>query len=164
MKDSPCNHEDAVHRALAGGEWSDDLRGHVAECPVCSDLVAVVRFMGAHADELAGDRPLPDSTYLWWRAQLQSRADAAERATKIISVFQRIALAGGSVLGGLGVFWLWPRLADWLGALKPDTIPNPLPADMAPPWLVIAASAGVIAGWLLIDTWERWAERRVSGG
>jgi len=164
MSGSTCPFEDEVQRALADGQWSDGLRSHAAGCPVCSDLMTVATFMVAHSDELAGDHELPDPSYLFWRAQLQARADAAERAMMIITIVQRIAMAGGGILAALGLFRLWPAISRWLVAITPTRISSPLPADVAPPGLVILACVGVLGGWLLFDAYERWSERRASSG
>jgi hypothetical protein len=158
MNDSPCIREDEVQEALGSGRWTDELRKHASACPACTEITTVAQFMGAHSEELAGEHPLPDPSYLWWRAQLQARAVAAERATKIIVVFQRIAAVGGALLAAFLMYSLSPQLGRWLGASVPDRLSNPLPADMAPPGLVILASIGVIGAWLAFDVYERWTE------
>jgi hypothetical protein len=160
MNHSLCDREDAVHQALGSGQWPDGLREHVSGCPACTDLIVVAQFMGGHSDDLAGERPLPDPSYLWWRAQLQARADAADRATRVITVFQKVAIVSGALMAVFGGFRFWPQISGWVGTLTPDRITNPLPANMAPPGLVILASAGVIGAWLLFDAYERWTESR----
>jgi hypothetical protein len=149
-----CERESAVQRALDEGRWSDELREHAASCPCCSDLVLVAEFLRQQRDSVEVDAPLPDSSFIWWRAQLQARVAAADRATRIITLLQRFAICCGALLALLGAHQLWPQIKGWLSVLKPDSIPNPIAANMAHPGLVIAASLVVLAFLVVFDVFE----------
>jgi hypothetical protein len=158
MTGAACDRESAVLAALQGAPWTDELRDHVAECESCSDLVAVTGFLRETA-AAAGDGELPDPDYIWWRAQLAARAANAERATRSIIIWQRIAVICGSLLALFGVYQILPQLAGWLPPFDLSAIIPSLPGDMAPPVLVIAASVVVLAVMIAYDRHEPRAER-----
>ena len=159
MNKIDCVHERAVHRALKSDTWTPELLDHVADCPGCADLMLVARFF-QQSDALSGSEVrLPDPSFIWWRAQMKARAAAADRATRIISFVQHAAIASGALLAVLAVVRLWPRWKSWLMTLVPDSIPNPLPANMAHPGLVVLASVAVLIFLLLFDRYETRTER-----
>jgi hypothetical protein len=91
---------------------------------------------------------------VWWRAQLEARSADAQRATRIITVVQRVAIACGGLVGALGAVRYWPQLKSTLASLVPASIPNSLPSDMAHPGLVMLASLAVVAVLLVFDLRE----------
>ncbi|MEJ2190567.1 MAG: hypothetical protein P8Y93_14410 [Acidobacteriota bacterium] len=148
MRIRPCDREPAVRRALADGNLDGALQEHVAGCRSCSDLVLVETFLQGNARQMQPAAPLPDPGPIWWRARLQARADAAERATWMIPALQRLALAGGALFAGLAVARSWPVVRNWLGALTPDSL---LATGAASPPLVILGSLGVLVLLALFD-------------
>jgi hypothetical protein len=118
MKFAFCQFEDAVTAALLGGFWTEDLREHSAVCPHCSELEMVWEEL-AHVAEVRGDRPLPSSGLIWWRAQLIARRERMERAIAAIEIMRKIAIA--ATLIAVAVFvWLWkPDIGPvyWSGLL-----------------------------------------------
>ena len=106
-----CSHEEAVKAALAAGEdWSPKLLEHVATCGVCSDLMVVDTFLRERSGDLLSDLSVPESTFVWWRAQHVERAAAARRATKIITLVQRLAVGCGGLVAALGVTRYWDQI------------------------------------------------------
>ncbi len=148
MRLRSCDRETAVRRALAEGKLDAALRQHLVGCRSCSDLVLVETFLQRNARELRPVAPLPDPGPIWWRARLQARAEAAERATWMIPALQRLALTGIAIVAGLAFARSWPVLRTWLGALTPDSL---LAAGAASPTLVILGSLGVLALLALFD-------------
>ena len=53
---------------------------------------------------------IPDSSRLWWKAQLLKRWEAERRAQWPLDVMQPIEIAGGLVAAGLLVYWSLPYL------------------------------------------------------
>jgi hypothetical protein len=159
MTGRPCDQESAVQSALQAECWTDELREHVAECSDCSDLVLVAGYLRETAASVGDDGELPDPGYIWWRAQLATRAAKVERATRAITIWQRVALACGSLLSAFVLFRTWPQIREWLFALKPDRLSSPLPADMAQPALVIAASLVLLAVMIAYDRYEPRTEK-----
>jgi hypothetical protein len=149
-----CVHEVAVNRALDSDDWPAELLQHVAECAVCSDLMVVAKFLQRQAELTAPEAPLPDPSLIWLRAQLKARAAASDRATLVIGVVHRVALACGALLAMLGIVRLWPQWKSWLMTLLPNSIPNPLPSNMAQPGLVVIATVAVLVFWVLFDLHE----------
>jgi hypothetical protein len=154
MNLTPCDLETDVLRACMTGRWSDDLRRHATECPSCSELVLVTQSLRRHASSVEAELPLPDPGFLWWRAQLQSRAAAAERATRMIVWVQRVAIASCATLVALALLQLWPTITGWLSSIASHSMTSSLPANVARPGLVIGASLVVLALLLAYDSYE----------
>jgi predicted anti-sigma-YlaC factor YlaD len=97
MMPTECEFEaDALSAALES-RWPEQvdaqLRGHVAGCPICSDVVAIASAMTGLRDEMRARVVIPDSGLVWWRAQLQARREAAAAAGRPITAVQLIAFA-----------------------------------------------------------------------
>lgn len=117
-----CAREQEVLDALAadaGREaWSDDLRGHVDACALCSDIVAVaLPLLQEHHAAVEGAQP-PSSGIVWWRATMRARQEAAQAATRPITVVQ-----GAAVISGVALFMMLlsataPTLFGWFGGLS----------------------------------------------
>src|SRR5262245_61921058 len=58
------------------------------------------------------EAPLPDPTYLWWKAELLRRWDAQQRATKPIEVGEQVQMGLGLVAAAGLLVWLWRSLSD----------------------------------------------------
>jgi len=108
MKPVECEFEaDALEAALQSrwpGQVDAQFRAHVAECPICFDVVtvatAVASEMDNARDEMRERAIIPDSGRVWWRAQLRARREAAEAAGRPITAAQFVAFA--SAVGLLG--------------------------------------------------------------
>ena len=148
MRVHRCDRESAVRRGVAEESLDAELRRHLAHCRSCSDLVLVEMFLRQNARQLHPTSPLPDPGPIWWRARLQARADAAERATWMIPALQRLALVGGAALAGMAVVRSWPVLRTWIEPLNPDGL---LASGAASPVLVVLGSLGVLALLALFD-------------
>jgi hypothetical protein len=75
-----------------------------------ADEQPIVEFM-ARVSALQVCVTLPDSTYVWWKAQLLRRHDARRRATSPIDAMQPIQIAAG-VVAAVWLFYssVWPLL------------------------------------------------------
>src|SRR5579859_8286655 len=98
-----CSFEKEVIQALKDGHWpegcSQELRGHVAACAPCSDLVLVTQAFQRVRSE-SSHQELPGSPgLLWWRAQLRRRNAATEQIGRPITIAETFALMVTVVLG-----------------------------------------------------------------
>ena len=122
MKLSQCDREQEVLDALRSGRWAsawgEEIRQHVANCPVCAEVALVAREFQLEADLARAElrQPgagLPSAGLVWWKAQLATRRAAEQRAAEPIVLVERLACVLGAVATlGLGV-WQWPRIAGW---------------------------------------------------
>jgi hypothetical protein len=151
--------ERQIESALNIGDMPQRLRDHATDCPVCSDLLLVADFLQTQAiATVADERPLPDPGYIWWRARLQARQDATRRATRSISVVQRISWIAGAAAIVVAGRWVWPSLRSWLAALVPSSLPTPSAPGWVDPGPVLLISVGAIGFLVLLELFGRWAE------
>ncbi|HOC42324.1 MAG TPA: hypothetical protein PKJ99_04815 [Thermoanaerobaculales bacterium] len=155
MNDIACDRERELLDGIAVGELSADLRLHAASCAGCSETLLVASFLRREASA-AAPAPLPDPAYLWWRAGLERRSAASERATRAITILQRASIVAAALLIVPLLRWGWPHLWRWIGALDPGALVPRLPADAGDPILVIALSAAVLAAIALLDLHGAW--------
>jgi hypothetical protein len=159
MIGSSCGRERELLDAIAEDHVSEELRVHAASCLGCSETLLVASFMRRGAEEAeAGLSALPDPAYLWWRANLERRVAASQRATRVITVIQRVALVSAGLLTVPLVRTTWPHLRSWLEVLNPAALAPALPADAARPGLVIAVSLLAVAALALLDSFGNWLE------
>jgi hypothetical protein len=119
-----CCREIDVIDAIASRRWpdraDDELRAHVASCPICADVADVASALAQDHDVALREAVrLPSANVVWFRAQARARAEASRQAARPIAIMQAIGLAGAtgviSLLIGLVAYWVWQR-ADWLTA------------------------------------------------
>ena len=81
--------------ALTSGRWpdrvDDELRGHVATCAICADVVDVASAVLEDRHDEPGEMRIPSSAVMWWRAQMRARQEAAREAARPITVAQVVA-------------------------------------------------------------------------
>ncbi len=119
-----CCREPDVIDAITSQRWPDradeELRRHVAGCPICADVAEVASALREDGDALSDEAVhLPSAELIWLRAQARARAEAARQAARPIAIMQALGLAGAtaivSLLIGVVAYWVWQR-ADWLTA------------------------------------------------
>jgi hypothetical protein len=118
MRFGACPREREVIEMLGLGQWpegcGEELRGHVAGCRGCRELVVVRQAFGRERNLAAGEARLESPGVLWWRAQLRRRNAALERIGRPLLGAQVFALAV-SVAAAVGyVLWLTRRGFDWV--------------------------------------------------
>jgi hypothetical protein len=77
---------------------NDELRWHAETCPSCRDLVTVVAALRADRDRLRRNATVPSAGFVWWRAQLRRRQEAALRATAPVTAVHAAAIVASVVL------------------------------------------------------------------
>ena len=110
MRNAACAREDELLAALQASRWpdacADSLRTHVESCGSCTQLAELARELLEDHRGLMLAAPVPSSAIVWWRAQMRSRREAAERATRPITVIQGVAVAcaAGLLIAAAGFF------------------------------------------------------------
>jgi hypothetical protein len=111
-----CRRESDVLDAIAAGRWPGaspaELRAHVATCAVCGDLALAA---SALHDDAAVVAPiaLPSAGQVWWRAELRSRAEAAQLAQRPIIAVQVVAAVVALLAMVTGVRAVAPGAWAW---------------------------------------------------
>ncbi len=71
------------------------------------ETLAATAWMKELASLPVSERPLPDPTYLWWKAEMLRRWDAQQRATEPIEVGEQVQMGVGLVAATGLLVWLW---------------------------------------------------------
>jgi hypothetical protein len=58
------------------------------------------------------EAPLPDPTYLWWKAELLRRWDAQQRVIAPIEIGEQVQMGVGVVAAAGLLVWLWRSFPD----------------------------------------------------
>jgi hypothetical protein len=124
-----CDKEAEITAAVRGGTLHAELAKHAARCAICADTLVVSQFLLAHKK---AECVLPNSDFLWWKAQLASKQTAVERATQSIALVRKVSywgiVAAGlwlvfargyfeSAIAALSKHEIWPAGAFSQGAL-----------------------------------------------
>ena len=140
MKPIECEFEADVLAAV----WSEELRSHVATCPICSDVAAIAAAIEGAREEMRAaliiPGVIPDSGRVWWLAQMRARREATKAAGRPITAIQVIALACAVGLLGacFGATSLW-----FQSALRRFAAFSP-PAFVTEHGLLVLAMAAVL--------------------
>jgi hypothetical protein len=144
MHNGICAREGDLLDALQSARWPDatdaSLREHVHACAACTDLLAVAAPLLDEHHALVREAQVPSSAIVWWRAQMRSKREAAERAAQPITFVQGIMFAclAGLLATALGIFvptfrnglaWGRDAAGAWSGlhlAMPVDALANPL--------------------------------------
>jgi hypothetical protein len=148
-----CNREQDVLDALVAERWPDradeELRLHVAQCAICSDVleVAAPLLHDRNSASLESAR-IPSSGAMWWRAQMRARQEAERQATRPIAVAQIvgsvIAIAVMVAVGAVVSPWLRDLIAGFSGRVAASLSGIELPMALAwQGWLIPAFLIGI---------------------
>ena len=101
MKATECVRENEVFEAVVSERWPDhcaeDLKNHVAACPICRDLAEVSQAVQESYSAARRDASVPSAGIVWWRAELRARREAVRTASRPIKIVQ--AVAGACAVG-----------------------------------------------------------------
>jgi hypothetical protein len=134
MKPMDCDLEPEVLAVVLQGRWPDrvdaELRGHVAACEICADVVAIAGAVDDAREDTRARAVIPDSGRVWWLAQMRARREASQTAGRPITAAQVLALACAmGILGAcFGATSSWfqttlHQMALSLGTLKSQVLP-----------------------------------------
>ena len=153
MRKLDCAREDELLEALQTSRWPEtcdaSLCEHVEACAACTDLLLVAAPLLSERRALVHEASVPSSAVVWWRAQMRSRREAAEKAAQPVSVALGIAVAcaAGLLATALGIvvptfrrglLWLVERSS------AAPSLPDALSWDPLTSPYALAALAGVL--------------------
>ena len=95
-----CERESQSVAARLSGDWPDELKRHVAQCPHCQDALLISSFLAEAGGPDNAD--VPAAGLVWFKSQLRLRREAVERAERPLVWGHRvaIAIAGGALVCG----------------------------------------------------------------
>jgi predicted anti-sigma-YlaC factor YlaD len=141
MKRECVRAADVLAAMTAGPEprlSSEELRQHADTCESCRELVTVVSALRAERDRLRRSTTVPSAGFVWWRAQLRARQQAALKATAPVTAVHAAALVAAIVLAGVLVSvvarsvgtaslaaWI-PTMPSWAEASQSLAIESPI--------------------------------------
>jgi hypothetical protein len=145
MNSGNCQRESQVVAAVQAGEWSAELRGHLAYCSTCAEAALVAEFLQTE-QRTAGLPAQPSAGQVWWKAQIRARREDAERALKPVWAVQRISSVCLLLAALFLIVRFGPQLQHWLNDLSEGAFNTSVP--MAEVFLAsaIAVVAVVSAG------------------
>jgi hypothetical protein len=108
MKQMGCEHENGVIRALHSGEWTDDLRQHVAGCPDCGLAMHLAEAMKDGARRAERRFNPPDAYWILQRSRRMAREIAVSRMGRLMAAMRALAVvyvvaAAGWLLRGYAI-------------------------------------------------------------
>jgi hypothetical protein len=92
MKQMGCEHENGMVRALQTGEWSEDLRLHVAGCRDCSQALQLAEALRAGARRAEERFNPPDPHWILQRSRRMAREIAVRRTTRLLTAMRTLAV------------------------------------------------------------------------
>ena len=118
-----CSQEDRVKAAILANQWPDasepELRAHVEECQVCSDVVLVAQALRQSRTAMTMTQAAQPASpgLLWWRAQIRQKNAALERVMQPVVVAEKVAAM--IVILAFLVLLLWRRadVGGWLSSV-----------------------------------------------
>ncbi len=117
MQADYCNQEAAVLEAVEAGRWPQacdaELREHVAQCAICSDVVLVAQLLQKEGQGARSEAVLPAAGLVWWKAQMRAKREAAARAAEPIALVQKAACAFAILSMVTLAVWRWDLVASW---------------------------------------------------
>jgi len=105
------------------------------------ETLAVTSWMKELASLPVYERPLPDPTYLWWKAELLRRWDVQQKATEPIEVGEQVQVGIGLVAAVGLLVWLWRTVP---GIATTSTTGTSLTFGLAFTGVLLAATAAVM--------------------
>jgi len=91
MKRMGCEHETGVIRALHSGEWTRELRLHVAECQDCSQALHLAEALRAVAARAEVHCNPPDPHWILQRSRRLAREIALRRMARLMAAMRTLA-------------------------------------------------------------------------
>jgi len=108
------------------------------------ETLAVTAWMKELASLSVDEGPLPDPTYLWWKAELLRRWDAQQKATVPIEVGEQVQVGVGLVAAAALLVWLWRTLPGLTTPSTASMTGGSLSMGLIVSAALIAATAGVM--------------------
>ncbi len=94
MNDKPCSRENAIIRAVSSGQWSEELRLHIAQCKGCAEVGKVTFWMNSFAKSWDTPEPICDPGLIWLKAKSEEEQGLRMKALRPIFVTQAVVGVG----------------------------------------------------------------------
>lgn len=108
-----CERESALVAALGRGTVPEELARHAENCSACAEAKLIWSSM---SNDALQDAPLPPAGLIWWKAQLESRRQLANRSVAAIDIAQKAAAGAAAVfLAALTI--MEPNQFPWQAAV-----------------------------------------------
>jgi hypothetical protein len=109
------------------------------------DIQLVAAWMKDLAAAPVSSAPLPDSNYLWWKAELLRRWDAQQKATEPIEVGEQVQMGIGLLAAAGLLVWLWRLLPALLSTTAPTSLSSvSVVTALAFTAVLVAATAAIM--------------------
>ena len=118
MRLASCENEQTVVEAIRAGRCDSQLRTHIAECSVCAEVALVAQLLLQEDEWAQAGARLPKAGEIWWRAQVRSRQEVAERAVRPIAIAEKIGYGSGILAFTAMVTGRWPQVHGWFDRLS----------------------------------------------
>jgi hypothetical protein len=141
MNITVCPREQEVFEIVSCERWPDrcpdDLRTHIASCPVCADVLEVASAL--HQEhQMPIDAQIPSAGLVWWRAELRVRQEALRSASRPITIVEGFGAAAAIGVAAAFLSRAWP----WLKTVL--TLPDFTALSATQLALVIAVTLAVL--------------------
>lgn len=113
MRDTTCEKENRILSAVRSGEWTTELRAHVLECPVCSDLALVDDFLQNEATLTMANASLPDPSLVWSKGRLARTNRALGLVARPVQAVQVFAYLS-SVIALIWLTMTYSQARPWM--------------------------------------------------
>ncbi len=153
MRRTECGWESRLLDEVAAGRWPEavdaDLRGHLASCESCGEIVVLAGGLFQEREAARLQATVPPSGLVWWRAEMRARHEAARVAARpihlAVALAATITVVALVALFGLSLSWppewlSWPALASGDPALA-----EPGPWMPVTPWIAWTLLAACLA-------------------
>jgi len=115
MQMNECHREAEIVEAITSGRWlalnDSELRSHVADCVVCTEVVSVATELQEQNSAIVSQVRVPSAGLVWWRAELRARREAVRTAERPLTIAH--AFAGAAAIGVLLAILI--QMSSWFG-------------------------------------------------
>jgi len=140
MMISRCSYETDVECAARTGNWTAELKTHVADCGRCGEIALVAGVLNREYRLAIMEGGAVEAGRIWWVAQLRARWMKTERATRPIVLVGAVGLS----CAGLALAMVFVRVSEavipWM-AWVPSIWDRPFEAAAA----TVAITGGALA-------------------
>jgi hypothetical protein len=143
---APCSRDDEIRRRLQSNTEDPAVLAHIAECDGCRETLAVAIWMRALAETPLDAPALPDSHFVWWKAEIVARWEADRKAAAAMDAGEQLQVWIGLAEAAVLLAWTWRHLISSDAAA---VVPISLTAVVAVSALVLAGAAAVALRQLL---------------
>jgi hypothetical protein len=151
MSNDRCPRIEEIRNAVRRRVGDEDIARHLASCPECADEALVSAFFVEAQEDPEGERPLPEPVIIWRRAIRARRIEAAQRATRIITVWKWTAIVCGVALAFAGGIRYSAVAGDLLSGVHLPQNPLGSVSFSIGSGAAMMAIAGMLTALVLID-------------